>query len=510
MGIRTEGTNQNRTTEDREVVRALRSAMDALRDALDMFEQYHDLPPRFQTGNLSSATMSHLYPLDGPRYFGQSQPRASSREAEGFSTFTQVFDQAGADPTPSNISWEPFGQAMQRQQQRQNDSGNPALGLYGGAPLRRSIGYGRGSRPGRRLASTQTSTSAQTSTPTQTSTSGQPSTPAQQASSERSAAAAQQSSPDQQATSVEPSTPAQHSSPTHSLTPVNQPSQVPASAQPPAPVQQPDQVRQLSPAQPSPRPALVSVVDGELVESTYSENSRGHIIEERRSYVSPSAPHASPAQAQTSAVNTTAPTGIWRPLASATRVLGAIWRSSSTVANTDTSTTGRFRPNPSTTGPRSGVHYRALVIQGLMPDLSPAAAQQIRDSTHDAFRYDVFITEPDGIETRAPTRSVGIVAGEFTVPVRSDADFLIPRSAVDAWMETMDPNSSVRERPASREVVQTISRRQATRDGWCVICQDDGEIFMSQLRCGHIFCDYCIREWLSARDTCPTCRKKAA
>jgi E3 ubiquitin-protein ligase RNFT1 len=39
----------------------------------------------------------------------------------------------------------------------------------------------------------------------------------------------------------------------------------------------------------------------------------------------------------------------------------------------------------------------------------------------------------------------------------------------------------------------------------CPICQDPPREPL-QLRCGHVFCDTCISEWLERELTCPMCR----
>ncbi|CAL6385960.1 unnamed protein product [Bathycoccus prasinos] len=44
----------------------------------------------------------------------------------------------------------------------------------------------------------------------------------------------------------------------------------------------------------------------------------------------------------------------------------------------------------------------------------------------------------------------------------------------------------------------------------CVICVDEIEK-PTATKCGHVYCDQCIREWIRAQKTksrCPQCRKK--
>lgn len=62
--------------------------------------------------------------------------------------------------------------------------------------------------------------------------------------------------------------------------------------------------------------------------------------------------------------------------------------------------------------------------------------------------------------------------------------------------------------PEAIDALPVLELDEKTASGECPVCRDSFEAGKQVMRmpCGHIFCTDCLRPWLQARNTCPTCR----
>merc|ERR1712216_500431 len=52
---------------------------------------------------------------------------------------------------------------------------------------------------------------------------------------------------------------------------------------------------------------------------------------------------------------------------------------------------------------------------------------------------------------------------------------------------------------------EELAASREAEDNVCTICHDPPSAPI-RLRCGHIFCEECVHEWLQREQTCPLCR----
>lgn len=99
--------------------------------------------------------------------------------------------------------------------------------------------------------------------------------------------------------------------------------------------------------------------------------------------------------------------------------------------------------------------------------------------------------------------------GNFTRDADGSVWQAAPAEALDAAAVNI-----VTDRPAAAEAVEALQRPSfdelslAAEDRGCIICceeMEEGEV-LAQMPCSHTFHDKCLKSWLSAQNTCPSCR----
>lgn len=250
--------------------------------------------------------------------------------------------------------------------------------------------------------------------------------------------------------------------------------------------------------------SLVSFNGSDLIESTYSVNGQGDVVEHQRLVESIAGRMRTPIPSTANGAIAVWPRRLpaeVNPLDPRELVAEEAFRF------------GDFRPNGRHLGSQPSA-YRSLIIPALAPKISDRALQQIISSVSDPYSYRVMIIESDGRELSAATRAVNQDAGaEFVVPVHDEMEFTLPRSAIDSWMERMDPNTTI---PTQIPPIGFVSSNVwfvKSESSRCVICQQDweaGATVVELKRCSHRVHADCIAQWLMRRDNCPTCRTRLA
>lgn len=90
-------------------------------------------------------------------------------------------------------------------------------------------------------------------------------------------------------------------------------------------------------------------------------------------------------------------------------------------------------------------------------------------------------------------------------------DYVFGDDALDAVIQHLPVNAG--NPPAAKNAVNALPTLKVTelllsREEECAVCKEDfqlGQIVL-QMPCSHVFCEACLKQWLTRHNTCPTCR----